>query len=1157
MRAKLTTTRAIMIPQSLVHSSVIKGTFEKVSWGNLPEGAQSLALYSYATAAESPVVIFTKNNHSADLLKEELDFYSNKQLRIFSLPDWEVLPFDRFSPHEDITSQRLSTLYQLQDISEGVVIVSITSALSYLLPTDQLRGQCLYLNVGDTLDIPSWQKQLQIVGYHRVDEVMSHGEYTLRGSIVDIYPMGSKTPYRIDCFDNEVDSIRVFDPETQRSTHKTDQIRLLPAHEYPLTDDSISFFRQQWRATFSSNAQSCPVYQSVSQGESAAGLEFYLPLFYENMATVFDYLPKNSSIFIPEDFDAQLTQFTHDVDSRYEQLRYDPERPILEPKHLYLRHDALYHHLKAFNRIMLTQALLPEGLGTTNFSTKRLPQLDIQHRLANPLTALENFILNFTGKILICAESEGRQEVLLDLLKPLNQSIKRLDTWQDQALEQAPLQIITAPIIAGFIDTQLNLALITETDLFGEHVAARKQKTSVQDPNLIIRSLTELKPGEPVVHISHGIGLYQGLKHIKTGDVESEYMLIQYADTDKVYVPIDRLEVISRYVGRDAEHAPINKLGSKQWDKQKERALKRVRDVAAELLVIYSKREATPGFSFNAPNNEFRQFKAAFPFEETPDQQAAIQSVIGDMTRARPMDRLICGDVGFGKTEVAMQAAALALQSGKQVAMLVPTTLLATQHAENFQNRFANWPIKISSFSRFVGVKDQKTILENLKSGQCDIIIGTHKLLSDDVKFNDLGLLIIDEEHRFGVRHKEKIKAMRAHVDILTLTATPIPRTLNMAFAGMRDLSIIATPPAKRLSVKTFVRENSDPLIKEALLRESMRGGQVYYLHNNIETIHATAANIQKLMPDARIAIGHGQMPKRQLESVMMDFYHQRVNVLVCTTIIESGIDVPTANTIIIDQANKFGLAQLHQLRGRVGRSHHQAYAYLLVPSLKGLNSDAQKRLDAISELSSLGAGFNLANHDLEIRGAGALLGEEQSGNMEAIGFSLYMEMLEEAVNALKNGVEFTGLSDKIELEIDCHISALITEFMIPDINTRLTLYKRLADCLSVDDINELQAEMIDRFGKLPEPTQNLIGVAKLRLRAKAMRITKIEINAQYGHIYFDEKPNIKFEALINLIQKQAQQYQLLGASTLRFNSASVKPEERLTRMNTVLDKIK
>ncbi len=950
-----------------------------------------------------------------------------------------------------------------------------------------------------------------------VNQVFEHGEFAIRGAILDIFPMGSPFPYRIELFDEKIETIRRFDPETQSSVEKITQIRLFPAREYPLTEDGINQFRQTWRAQFTGNPKESPIYEQISEGMPATGAEYYLPLFFPKLETFFDFLPTHCQIVCTDFLPKVADKFWQEVDVRYEQLRHDIHRPLCPPETVFLAPHEIFAAMKNFPQIQCHTELLAEKAGHYNFATSVPPSLNVDHKAKNPLNKLQNFLQQNSERILFCAETTGRREILLELLTEIDLHPEIFASWQAFLNSKSIYGICVAPLDFGLWLQEPALALICESQLFGEQVQQRRlRKQTQQDPATMIRNLTELQIGAPVVHIEHGVGRYLGLEQMSAGGQQGEYLKLEYAGGDKIYVPVTSLHQISRYTGADADHAPLQRLGTKQWQTIKRKTAEQVRDVAAELLDIYSRRQASPGHTFKSPDHNFLQFRRAFAFEETPDQTRAINEVINDMTAPRSMDRLICGDVGFGKTEVAMQAAFLAVQDGKQVAVLVPTTLLAEQHLHSFRDRFADWPIQIAAFSRMQSAKDQKAAVARLAEGKIDIAIGTHKLLAENIRFKDLGLLIIDEEHRFGVRQKERVKALRAHVDILTLTATPIPRTLNMALAGTRDLSIIATPPARRLSIKTFIYEYEPSIIREAVLREAMRGGQLYFLHNEVDTIVAMAEKLQNIVPEARIGIAHGQMPERQLEKVMTDFYHQRFNVLVCTTIIESGIDIPTANTILINRADRFGLAQLHQLRGRVGRSHHQAYAYLLVPAGQKLNADAEKRLTAISQLEDLGAGFQLATHDLEIRGAGEFLGEEQSGHIHAVGFSLYMELLEAAVKALKSGQEPTlELSESQGPEINLHLSAFVPENYLPDVSVRLTLYKRLANCETEQEMNELKIEMIDRFGLLPEVTQQLFNITRLKLLVAPLGITKVEVTDEYGYLHFDEKPKINLQKLV------------------------------------------
>ena len=1133
----------------------------KVTWGNLTKTAEALAIAQFAQNSSCCNLIITSTIHEANRLRRELRFFlSDNQFPLLHFPDWETLAFDQFSPHEDIISQRLSTLHQAKHLTHGIIIAALPTLMQRVLPKNYLDGHAFILSVGQTVQLELLAEQLAHAGYLRVDQVRAHGEFAVRGAIWDIFPSGLDHPFRLEFFDNDIESIRSFDPETQLSSEHYQKIECLPAREYPLTQEAITRFRQNFREQFSGNPRLCPVYEAISNGASFPGCEYYLPLFYENLATFFDYLPSSTQVFMPLNLADQCQHYRHDIDKRYEQRRHDLSRPLCRPDQLYLNQDELFNALKPFTQIRITPESITDKPGHFNFNATDLPDVTIASKSKHPLQKLEQFIREQQRPILFTAESSGRRETLLDMLKQLHIQPSVTDSWKsflkEASTNQSTIDITIAPIDHGLILTQIDLALIPESELFGEQVMQRRlrQRQQVDVANMI-HSLDELKPGSPVVHIEHGIAQYRGLEIIKTGDIEAEYLMLEYDGGDKIYVPISSLHLISRYSGPDNEHVSLNRLGNNRWSKTKATALKQIRDIAAELLKLYSEREATLGHQFPQPSTDYTQFRQSFPFEETPDQATAIDSVIHDMSKPQSMDRLVCGDVGFGKTEVAMQAAFHAAISGKQVAMLAPTTLLAEQHYNNFIDRFADWPIKIGILSRLQTKKTQDTYLEGLKNGTLDIVIGTHKLLQGDIKFKDLGLLIIDEEHRFGVRQKEKIRSLRASVDMLALTATPIPRTLNMALGGIRDLSIISTPPLKRLSIKTFLYENDKAIIHEAISREIMRGGQVYYLHNDVATIQATADRIKSIVPEARIQIAHGQMRERELEHVMSDFYHQRFNVLVCTTIIESGIDIPSANTIIIERADKFGLSQLHQLRGRVGRSHHQAYAYLLVPDKKTLTKDADKRLDAITTFEDLGAGFMLARHDLEIRGAGELLGEDQSGHMEAIGFSLYMELLEEAVTALKEGrdPELSIAGDETAIEVDLHVTTLLPNDYIPDIGIRLSLYKKLSQSKNSDDIQQFKAELIDRFGPLPDAVGNLIKATEIKLLAKQAGLVKVDIHKQFAYLHFGAKPNINLKKVIDLIQQHQQTYTLQNQTTLRIRLSDGSLEEHIASVKLLI----
>ncbi len=1127
----------------------------KQHWGNLPGAALSLAIAEAASNAKRFTLLLTADSQSAERLQEELAFFA-PQLAVLHFPDWETLPYDIFSPHQDIVSQRIAALYQLPELSHGVLVVPITTALHRLAPKRFLLGSSLVLDVGQKLDVEQMRLRLEAAGYRCVDTVYEHGEFAVRGALIDLFPMGSPLPYRIDLFDDEIETLRTFDPENQRSIDKVESIRLLPAREFPLKKEAVTGFRARFRERFDVDFRRCPIYQDLSTGITPAGIEYYLPLFYEETATLFDYLPEDSQVFSLPGIEQAAEQFWSDVRNRYEERRVDPERPLLPPAELFMPVEDCFARLKLWPRVVASQQDVEPGIGRERFTAQALPELAIEAKASEPLGKLRRFLDEYAGRVLFTAESAGRREVLLELLARLKLRPQEVEGWEEFLASQERLAITIAPLDEGL---QLDdVALVAESPLFGQRVMQRRRREKSRDGGEnVIKNLTELREGSPVVHIDHGVGRYQGLVTLEIEGQAQEFLLLQYAEDAKLYVPVASLHLIARYTGSDDALAPLHRLGSETWQKAKRKAAEQVRDVAAELLDIYARRAAREGYAFKDPQVDYETFAAGFPFEETPDQQAAIDVVREDLLSAKPMDRLVCGDVGFGKTEVAMRAAFIAVHGGRQVGVLVPTTLLAQQHYNSFRDRFADWPVRVEVMSRFKSAKEVQSAIAELAEGKIDILIGTHKLLQDDVKFSNLGLVIIDEEHRFGVRQKEQLKALRSEVDILTLTATPIPRTLNMSIAGMRDLSIIATPPARRLSVRTFVMEQQNTVIKEALLRELLRGGQVYYLHNDVKTIEKCAADLQALVPEARVAIGHGQMRERDLEQVMSDFYHKRFNVLVASTIIETGIDVPSANTIIIERADKFGLAQLHQLRGRVGRSHHQAYAYLLTPTRKAMTDDAQKRLEAIANAQDLGAGFVLATHDLEIRGAGELLGEGQSGQIQAVGFTLYMEMLERAVKAIRKG-EQPNLEQPLGggPEINLRLAALIPEDYLPDVHARLILYKRIANAADEDGLKELQVEMIDRFGLLPEPTKNLVRLTLLKLQAEKLGITKIDAGPQGGRIEFSADTSVDPMVLIKLIQSQPNRYKFEGATLFKFQVPMERPEERFNTLEALLERL-
>jgi transcription-repair coupling factor (superfamily II helicase) len=1132
---------------------------QRISWVNLQGASLGLALSSAIRQHQKTTVIVTPDTLTANRLEYELQFFYQSDTPILQLPDWETLPYDYFSPHQDIISGRLATLYKLSSSQKTAIIAPITTLMQRLCPPDYLQSHTFLLNEKDQLNIETTRLRLEKAGYRCVNQVREHGEFAVRGSIIDLFPMGSLLPYRIDLFDDEIDSIRTFSPETQRTLEKINKIELLPAKEFPLDEKAIEHFRQQWRSQFSGNPLNCPIYQDISEGICTPGIEYYLPLFFDKTATFFDYLPKDTLIINIGATHKKADEYWHEISSRYEQRAHDVTRPILPPTHVFIPTQDIFYHIQHYLNVRVeTQFNADLDVSQDiDFATEAPQNFTVDHKAARPLQELERFLAHYNGRVLFCAETTGRREALLQLFNAISLHPTHYTSWHDFITDNAPIGITVAPLDQGMNLTEPAINLIAETQLFGTRIMQRRRrKESVQDADAIIKDLTELQINAPIVHIDHGVGRYLGLQALTVGEQLTEFLCIEYSGGDKLYVPVASMHLINRYSGVDPEHAPLHKLGTEQWQRAKRKAAEQIRDVAAELLEIYAKREAAIGVACKELDNHYTTFAAAFPFEETPDQQQAIENVIKDMHAEKPMDRLVCGDVGFGKTEVAMRAAFIAVQNGKQVAILVPTTLLAQQHYNNFQDRFADWPIQVGVISRFNSAKEQNQTIEQLEQGKIDIIIGTHKLLQTDIKFKSLGLLVIDEEHRFGVRQKERLKSLRLNVDILTLTATPIPRTLNMAFAGIRDLSIIATPPARRLSVKTFVQEYQSQVIQEAISREIMRGGQVYFLHNDVATIEKTARELEKLIPEARIRIAHGQMRERELEQIMSDFYHRRSNVLVCSTIIENGIDVPSANTIIIDRADKFGLAQLHQLRGRVGRSHHQAYAYLLIPSFKTITNDANKRLEAIASLEDLGVGFTLATHDLEIRGAGELLGEGQSGEMQAIGFTLYMDLLSRAVDALKAGKE-PELENIVpqSTEIDLQIPALIPDNYLADVHLRLQFYKRIASAKTQFELDDIQVEMIDRFGLLPEPSKNLFAVSMIKQQAEALGILKIEANSKGGKIEFTQKPNIEPIKIIQLIQKQSAYFRLDGPTRLRFNLDTHERKERIGLIETILSK--
>ncbi len=1126
-------------------------TGDRIGWSGLVDGAASLAIARAAQRHDGLVLAVAANPAAAYRLCRELEFFSSGSLDVVTLPDWETLAYDAFSPHQDIVSDRLRTLHRLPTLRRGVLVVPIRTLLQRLPPPSFLAAHSLVLSVGARFDAHGYRRHLEQAGYRCVDTVSERGEFAVRGSLVDVFPMGSPCPYRIDLFDDEVASLRTFDTDTQRTIEQIDSVEILPAKEFPLTPDAIARFRNRWHELFDVDVRRCPIYQDVSQGMAPSGIEYYLPMFHDALATVFDYLPANCVAVVPNALDGAITSFQIDLRTRYESLRHDIERPILPPDAIYLRTDELFHSLGT-----LRQVVIDGRHHSVDFATRELPDVSVNHRAHHPGDRLAAFVKASPVPVLFCAESAGRREVFGEFLGRAGLHPTDVADFAAFRSGDAQIALAIAPIeCAALTDA---FALITETQVFGARadVEVRRDARSV-DPDQIIRNLTELHIGAAVVHIEHGVGRYLGLRTLEIDGAVSEFLTIEYADEAKLYVPVTALHLISRYGGADEAHAPLHRLGSDQWDKAKRRAAEKIHDVAAELLNIYAHREARGGTALASPDTEYQRFADQFPFDVTPDQRRAIEEVISDLTSPKSMDRLICGDVGFGKTEVAMRAAFIAVQNRKQVAILVPTTLLAQQHHESFRDRFADWPVQIEAISRLRTESEIEAVRQRLSAGAIDIVIGTHKLLNTAFSFKELGLVIIDEEHRFGVRQKERLRTLRAEVDVLTLTATPIPRTLNLAMGGIRDLSIIATPPARRLSVKTFVVQRRKHLIREAITRELARGGQVFYLHNEVRTIEQTATEIGELVPEARIGVGHGQMPKRRLEVVMGDFYHRRSNVLVCTTIIETGIDIPNANTMIMERADKFGLAQLHQLRGRVGRSHRQAYAYLLIPHPKALTEDARKRLEAIEAAGELGVGFTLATHDLEIRGAGELLGDEQSGQIESIGFSLYMDMLDRAVRAIRAGKTPDLDADLTpHQEVNLRVPALIPEDYLPDVHSRLILYKRISSAENRDALDELRAEIIDRFGALPVATKTLFRITELRLRAASLGIARIDFGPTGGRIEFAADTRVDPFALVRMVQREPNSYRLEDGTRLRVTAKLDDIEARFDRVTNLLERL-
>lgn len=1097
----------------------------------------ALCLAELAAAHKGPTLALATGEQQAYRLEAELRFFLPESVALQHLPDPEILPYDVFSPHQEILSERMATLHRMPTLASGILLASADALIQRLPPPAWLAARSFQVRAGERLEPMGFRDQLVAAGYQSVSEVQTQGEFAVRGALIDLFPMGSSEAYRLDLFDDEVETIRIFDPETQRSTAQVSEIRMMPARDVPTDSAAIEFFRRNYRSYFPGDPSRSRIYEQVSRGVLPGGIEAYLPLFHEQTASLLEYLPADTLVVTIGDLQPALDEDWAQIGERFERHSGDIERPLMRPEDLFITPQTAQQQLSSYARIEIGQRGSDLGIRPCPQQADELKPLLQEH----------------AGRTLLIAESPGRREAVREWLHPQGLQARDFDSWQQFGQDSRRIGLSIGPLQEGFsVGNQLQI--ICEPQIFGLRAQVSRRRKPVRDPDTILKDLDSLSIGSPVVHVEHGVGRYAGLTRLEAGGVTEEYLILEYAKDDKLYVPVASLRHIHRYTGAEAETAPLHTLGNERWAKARSRAAKRAHDVAAELLQIQARRAARAGHVMSADELDYRRFCEGFPFETTPDQQQAIDQVLADLASDRPMDRVVCGDVGFGKTEVALRAAFSAVQAGFQVCLLAPTTLLAQQHYKNFCDRMADWPIRIGVASRLRTGKEISALLEGLDSGKIDIVIGTHRLLQDDVRFNKLGLVIVDEEHRFGVRHKEKMKKLRAEVDLLTLTATPIPRTLNMSMAGLRDLSIIATPPPSRLAIRTFVADWDRTLIYEACLRELRRGGQIYYLHNEVRNIEATAQSIAEIVPQARVRYAHGQMPERELEQVMLDFYHQRFDILVSTTIIESGIDVPSANTILIDRADKLGLAQLHQLRGRVGRSHHRAYAYLMVPSKRALAGDAVKRLEAIEAMGELGSGFTLATHDLEIRGAGELLGEGQSGQMEEVGFTLYSDLLSRAVQAIRSGQVDDAPLQPVEHEVDLGITALIPDDYVPDIHTRLTLYKRISDAASIDALADLKVEMIDRFGMLPDEASALFNAAELRLRAKALGVQKARVGAERITLDFEETPKLDPTRLIQLIQQQPRHYRLEGAKRLHYACQLKQPEERPQALSQLFD---
>jgi transcription-repair coupling factor (superfamily II helicase) len=1119
----------------------------------LAGSADALALARLAQEEKpraAPLTVITATALDAQRLQEEIRWFA-PQLRVCLLPDWETLPYDQFSPHQDLVSERLATLYRIQRGDFDIAVVPAATALVRLCPPSYLAGHTFLLKAGDRLSLDGLKQQLALAGYQHVTQVVSPGEVCFRGGLIDLFPMGSALPYRLDLDDDRIDTIKTFDVDTQRTVYAVKEIRMLPAREFPLDDAGRARFRSRWRELFEGDPSKKRLYRDVSNGVPAAGIEYYLPLFFESVATIFDYLPAGSTLALHREVAEAIQEFWRDANSRHKMAGGDPDRPLLPPAQLFVPAEEFYVRSQAFARIDLLDRPEEES---GPISALALPQVAVDRRAQDPLAGLKHFLETSGLRVMVAAESPGRRETMASYFAEYRLQLPSFTSFEDFHQSNLPIALGVAPLAHGFVLPAEGWAVVTEAELYAGVVRRRgrapEKRSSVEG---MLRDLSELKIGEPVVHEQHGIGRYEGLVTLDLEDGKSEFLLLQYEGGDKLYVPVSQLGVIGRYSGAQPEEAPLHKLGSGQWDKAKARAAKQVRDTAAELLALYAKRAARLGHAFSISQHDLEAFADGFGFEETPDQAAAIEAVVADMAAGKPMDRLVCGDVGFGKTEVALRAAFAAVADSKQVVILCPTTLLAEQHFHTFSDRFAEWPVRIAELSRFRSSKESSDIIKKLESGEIDIVIGTHKLLSREVKLKRLGLVIIDEEHRFGVRQKEALKKLRAEVDVLALTATPIPRTLAMSLEGIRDFSVIATSPQKRLAIKTFVAPWSEGLIREAVMRELRRGGQAFFLHNEVDTIERMRERLAKLLPEARIAVAHGQMRERDLERVMRDFTAQRFNVLLCSTIIETGIDIPTANTMVINRADRFGLAQLHQLRGRVGRSHHQAYAYLLTPPEEALSKNAAKRLEAIQMMEELGSGFYLAMHDLEIRGAGEILGEQQSGEIQEVGFSLYARMLDRAVRALKAGRAPEVDSLDINTEVNLHVPALLPETYCSDVHERLSLYKRLADAGTREELDLLREELVDRFGELPDPARALLECHGVRIAARALGVARVDATHEAVQLQFVKNPPLDAAKVIEFIRRKGRGARLTGPEKLRVDAKLPAWQERAQAVKDIL----